>query len=820
MAPLSPFAEWEMQSMDGSIGGGGVTELFNFSPANHPSSDSPSFNTHVRTPTDEASSIHRRSSVSNPSTTSPTLSSSSGLVGSSAAPVVGNAVTAGGRSHAVGGGHASANSKTFTASLSTVTATASQLMGGEKSDGSPPGTNMNAPNLSSKPWEGGQFSSGPVSVSTAGAGADAAPSIIFTNSAFKFRPCDLCRRRKARCIRLQGSSTCETCAARNQTCTFVQGPRPRKKPKKEERAIPAPTVKISSSSPADSKKRSFDEAHQEQDDLIKDVGPIKDYASMEGHSLLKKTMSLQFPRSSFYIGSTSVYDSRLFDRGALDKLDQAKLAGDIYVRRPAPDIYFTLNNDDSVFKGIADVDAVERVVAPHGRALIDLYFRIVHPSLPILAKKVFLEKYNRTHREFSPPLLAAVYILALNWWYYDPQLSSHPKPDVNKLHYLANRTFSRVLDHPKLSSVQAGLLLMQCRPNNSRNWGLCCQVTALAEELGLGLNCQNWRLPKWERALRKRVAWAVFLQDKWLSLIEARPSHIDKKNWMVRALTLDEFPDTPEEVDDPEALTNLEDGKLLFIEMINLGEIVSEIMDALFTFQAKNAVRNTESILNKAKPIQIKLKQWYQNLSPSLRMVNSKPRRLSSNGYLHLAYFAAEITLHRRIIRSLTASSSPEIVRVCRAAAKERLVAAMEFVKSLRPEHIQAFWHFSAPANFAVIGTFAAVLYITSTSPDESAFYKTQLSDCLWTMRISSGFQQMTDALQMLTVAISGVPGLQLLETDNKKDDDDHAENEYSEEDSYEDAIHNDIGDDDIEYSAQSSRLGSAGVDDGVKQED
>lgn len=67
---------------------------------------------------------------------------------------------------------------------------------------------------------------------------------------------------------------------------------------------------------------------------------------------------------------------------------------------------------------ISDLDAIEALVYPHGKALINLYFRIVHPSFPILHKKVYLEKYERTNRAFSPALLAAVYILALHFWSY------------------------------------------------------------------------------------------------------------------------------------------------------------------------------------------------------------------------------------------------------------------------------------------------------------------------------------------------------------------------------------------------------------------
>src|SRR4051794_38184123 len=43
------------------------------------------------------------------------------------------------------------------------------------------------------------------------------------------RPCDVCRRRKSRCVILEGNDTCEFCRFHNQDCTFVQSPQPRKK---------------------------------------------------------------------------------------------------------------------------------------------------------------------------------------------------------------------------------------------------------------------------------------------------------------------------------------------------------------------------------------------------------------------------------------------------------------------------------------------------------------------------------------------------------------------------------------------------------------
>ena len=81
----------------------------------------------------------------------------------------------------------------------------------------------------------------------------------------------------------------------------------------------------------------------------------------------------------------------------------------------------------------------------------------MHPSYPILHKKVFLEKYSRSYNESFPPLLAAVYLLALNWWEYDRDLSLQSKPDRDALVRLATKTSADVVYRPELSTVQAAL---------------------------------------------------------------------------------------------------------------------------------------------------------------------------------------------------------------------------------------------------------------------------------------------------------------------------------------------------------------------------
>jgi len=297
---------------------------------------------------------------------------------------------------------------------------------------------------------------------------------------------------------------------------------------------------------------------------------------------------------------------------------------------------------------LANLDLVENIVQPHGRALVDLYFRIIHPSFPIMNKKVFLEKYERTYREFTPPILAAVYILALNWWSYTPELVNLPKPDIQKLEKLVPQMMSAVLNRPKLSTVQAGLLLLQ-RPDGD-SWALTGQLVAVAQNLGLHLDCSNWKIPEWERSLRKRLAWGLFMQDKWGALIHGRPSLIHLDNWSVKPVEARDFPESSEDDEEEEGSSDIETGHLTFINMISLTEILTDILDTFFTIRATASLSNEREnamtvTLEKAKPIQLRLKDWHVKLPQCLAIGETRARKLAPTGmYLKLYYIVCLLT--------------------------------------------------------------------------------------------------------------------------------------------------------------------------------
>jgi len=67
-----------------------------------------------------------------------------------------------------------------------------------------------------------------------------------------------------------------------------------------------------------------------------------------------------------------------------------------------------------------------------------------------------------------------------------------------------------------------------------------------------------------------------------------------------------------------------------------------------------------------------------------------------------------------------------------------RFQSAIDFVARLTPAHLQSFWYFASKVNLAIIGTFGSVLWATSDNSEESEYYKAQLAEYRWTLRVSS----------------------------------------------------------------------------------
>ncbi|TLD33237.1 hypothetical protein PspLS_00600 [Pyricularia sp. CBS 133598] len=609
-------------------------------------------------------------------------------------------------------------------------------------------------------------------------------------------PCDACLRRRIKCILSEDEdqdgtgNSCISCQANRMDCSLAESPALRKRKLNGDQEVSH--SKRSSPGWSDSRKqRQHQPGNASLSSTVASSSFIEDMANFGGPTLLKRSLGLQKDRYSQYIGPTTDFEPSLINLSPFDPHDESLLARGTLRKVGEQDTFLLL--PDHITPGYehqpSDSEEIEKIVAPHGRKLLDLYFRIVHPGFPVLQKSVIYDKYERDYRDISPPLLAAIYLLSINWWDHDETLASLPKPNVPDLERLVRETLADSMFRPKLSTVQAGLLLSQ-RPEGDQ-WAPTAQLVAIGQELGLHLDASAWKIPLWEKGLRKRLAWALYMQDKWGSLVHGRPSHIFASNWAVQQLAPGDFPEDEWADDNVEDREDIERGRILFAQMVQLTLILAETLDTFYTLQAMQTISNagaqgTLVVLSLAKPIQIRLREWYSSLPGPIRMDSSSASpsqcfstsnrngRLTSIGYLHLAYFATEITLHRRIIRSLAVTeelaagagtgngtpssaaatpasasaptptptfgpASPEtILDVCRSAAKARLISAMDFVNRLTPSHLRAFWYFASKTNFALIGTFGSLLWATSPGRQEADWYRRRLAEYRWTLSVSS----------------------------------------------------------------------------------
>ena len=278
---------------------------------------------------------------------------------------------------------------------------------------------------------------------------------------------------------------------------------------------------------------------------------------------------------------------------------------------------------------------VERLVGSFGPLLIQSYLTTTHRNFPVIEEGFFSDYENGRISNLDPALLAAIYALTIPWLARETGRGPSQMPDVYQLEDLAFRLFGESLYKPTLSTLQAGILLLQ-KPNNDSKT-LNSQLVGAAYELGLHLDCTTWSSNVAEKGLRKRLAWALYMQDKWCSLIYGRPSAISTKNWAVKTLTDEDFGAFRMSSQMLTADEERERGRALFKEMVSLTEILSTVLDTFYTLRAMQEVEDAEQsgtrlILERAKPVQIRLKEWFAGLPANLKIDSTMTGKPSSTG--------------------------------------------------------------------------------------------------------------------------------------------------------------------------------------------
>ncbi|KAJ0300972.1 hypothetical protein COL516b_008149 [Colletotrichum fioriniae] len=279
-------------------------------------------------------------------------------------------------------------------------------------------------------------------------------------------------------------------------------------------------------------------------------------------------------------------------------------------------------------------------------------------------------------------LLAAIYGHALPFCVFDDILCVDVDnlPSADHLFRLAWISALSEFHTPSLATVQTMLLMIQRRPTNKHvadtpfKWTMLADTVALAQCLGLNLDPSDWAVPSWEKRLRRRLAWAVYVQDRWLSLNFGRSSHIQECDWDVSQLGPDDFGDSLET-----------------------------------TFEV-------------ARPLRIELAEWLQTRpdvgeQPSASLPECG---LDGNGSLKLAYITAKIAVFKALLRPKSIEVPTEARTALRTGSMTIAREMHDFLAKLEAHHLEAFWHSYSRVNFAIASNFIVLLFALSPTLSEA----------------------------------------------------------------------------------------------------
>ncbi|KAI8200844.1 ncs1 nucleoside transporter family protein [Colletotrichum sp. SAR 10_76] len=346
-----------------------------------------------------------------------------------------------------------------------------------------------------------------------------------------------------------------------------------------------------------------------------------------------------------------------------------------------PPVHFCLLQDefaphDNAAKQTAS-NAIEGLVGPYGPILVRLYFKHVHPVLPILSKGRFLRQYASDKTKLPASLRGAVYALASVFEKKDPSLKGPFPFQQHQLADYATDSLQRELDSPNLAKLQASLLLLHVKPNHvdsiehPRTWTSTAEAVAIAQMIGLHQDPERWSLAPWEKRLRRKLWWVTYVTDVWSAVCHGNPPHIYPASFNTSAIAMEDLRSDEDLSEDLQIMVEPISARFhvstgaRFLELVKISKMVRDLIDYSLTTGSSN-----------------------NELAP-----------------LHLAYHASQALLFRALMSPATneAKSDPSS-SLCRwfGTAVAKFQGFARFMEEVTAEDLQGFWGRHARAHTAV----------------------------------------------------------------------------------------------------------------------
>ncbi|KAK2016271.1 fungal-specific transcription factor domain-containing protein [Colletotrichum eremochloae] len=583
-------------------------------------------------------------------------------------------------------------------------------------------------------------------------------------------PCDFCRYKRAACL-LHGQPPCELCKRLGKDCTFVGEPNKRRRVSDQRRLSESSDVVVShhqSQTPSDTSMRSpftetnspGNEAHFDKD-VVDSTSPNSPHTENRSNMFQRDTSTSPSSLDATpgynaqVIGLSGESDPYLLHLYRFDEKNECAFQ-QLHIRNVGLNdgipTQFMLQNNSLARKAQPEgltgseselrSEVADLVPEEVGKRLINLFWKYIQPYFPILSSEQMMQETDTEPSSLPTCLLAAIYGHALPFCVFDDKLcvDVDTLPSADRLFKLAWMAALSRFHTPSLAVVQTMLLMIQRRPTNKHvadtpfKWVMLADTVALAQCLGLNLDPTDWSIPSWEKRLRRRLAWAVIVQDQWLSLNFGRSSHIQECDWDVSSLRADDFESIPEVDDDTPTFNH-------FLHLASLTEIVSKIQRHMFSVKATRVLsKSLDATFEVARPLRMELAQWLQDRpdvadQPSTCVPHDG---LDGNGSIKLAYITAKISIFKALLRPKNTEAPVEARTALRTGAMAVAREMYDFLVRLEAHHLEAFWHSYSRVNFAIASNFIVLLFALSPSPADADESLTLLTHWRGLLRIKS----------------------------------------------------------------------------------
>ncbi|KAL3425162.1 hypothetical protein PVAG01_04443 [Phlyctema vagabunda] len=610
----------------------------------------------------------------------------------------------------------------------------------------------------------------------------------------KDRPCDLCRNRKSACV-ISVKPPCRLCETRGLECTFASEPIRRAHSTKSSSSVAEDAAAIDNTPidetaeelsdrpqlpPAPSIQPQLPAIHSASRSYLPFTPETPSQSTSTGEVLTDLSQSPEFsstftspqriyypsPKSvdtalaataseytledgenktAHFIGLSGEQDTDLLASIRYNVCNETRFV-DFHIHKvfsgdsthQSPPIHFYMLNDkfperDQKAKRHAS-DAIERHVNGHGDALLRLYFRFVHPMFPILSKARTLRSYASDKLSLPASLRGAIYGLGCAYWDQDETLKGRTRITQPELFEYAHAALNRELDSPKLSTLQACLLVIHEQPDvtgtteSPKVWTYACQATACAQSLGLHQDPSYWKIEAWEKCLRKKLWWAVYYTDKWSSLNHGNPSHILPDSFDTSELRYEDLACDEDVIGLPGwSLIEARDRSYKahdaarFLESIKLSRILDNLLDNSFTLQAycQTLRKSDQDRLLTAERYHIQINDRLSMLPRSLVMDYSPVEKENMNGALHVTFFAVRFMVLRALMAPATATSKADPTsRLCQKfqLGLQEGQRFVEFMSGVRTMDVRVFWSRHSRTNLVICANFLIYLFFGAST--------------------------------------------------------------------------------------------------------